>query len=135
MIKILNDTAQKSLGIVKNSSLVKSWWKNQLTKVYKEYKDTRKAFTYRAIPASHKKLKSTKELTDNAKKHEKAFNFDYFTTAQDGRQFWKMLEKVTGKKTNDNVEPLINESNSYTFNDKEISDIFKKTFWHKTKQL
>ena len=75
MIKILNDTAQKSLGIVKNSSLVKSWWKNQLTKVYKEYKDTRKAFTYRAIPASHKKLKSTKELTDNAKKHEKAFNF------------------------------------------------------------
>ena len=114
---------------------MKSWWKNQLTKVYKEYKETRKTFTYRAIPASHKKLKSTKELTDNAKKHEKAFNFDYFTTAQDGRQFWKMLEKVTGKKTNDNVEPLINESNSYTFNDKEISDIFKKTFWHKTKQL
>ena len=123
------------MGIVKNSSLVKSWWKNQLTKVYKEYKETRKTFTYRAIPASHKKLKSTKELTDNAKKHEKAFNFDYFTTAQDGRQFWKMLEKVIGKKTNDNVEPLINESNSYTFNDKEISDIFKKTFWHKTKQL
>ena len=60
MTKILNDTTQKSMGIVKNSSLVKSWRNNQLTKVYKEYNETRKTFTYRAIPASHKKLKLTK---------------------------------------------------------------------------
>ena len=28
LTKIINDTAQKSLGIIKNSSLLKSWWNN-----------------------------------------------------------------------------------------------------------
>ena len=38
-----------------------------------------------------------------------------------------MLDKVTGKKTINIVEPLIKETNSYTFNDKEISDILIET--------
>ena len=75
LTKIINDTAQKSLGIIKNSSLSKSWWNNQLTEAYKEYTETRKTYTYRATPANHKKLKSSKktlqELIDTAKKHEK----------------------------------------------------------------
>ena len=66
-----------------NSSLLKSWWNNQLTEVCKEYRDTRK--TYRATAANHKKLKSSKktlqEVTDNAKKHEKAFTSEYLNTA------------------------------------------------------
>ena len=35
LIKIINDTAQKSLKVM---VIVKSWWNNQLTEVYKEYK-------------------------------------------------------------------------------------------------
>ena len=121
MIKILNDTAQKSLGIVKNSSLVKSWWKNQLTKVYKEYKDTRKAFTYRAIPGSHKKLKSTKELTDNAKKARESIQFRLFHYRSRRQAVLENVrESYRKKKNNSNVEPLINENNSYTFNDRNI---------------
>ena len=38
-----------------------------------------------------------------------------------------MLDKVTGKKAINIVEPLIKENNSYIFNDKEISEILKKT--------
>ena len=47
-------------------------------------------------------MKSTKkplqELIDNAKKHQKAFTSEYLDTARDSRQFWHMLDKVTGKK-------------------------------------
>ena len=102
LTKIINDTAQKSLGIIKNSSLLKSWWKNELTEAYKEYRETRKTYTYKATPANYKKLKSSKktlqELIDNAKKHEKAFTSEYLNTARDSRQFCHMLDKVTGKK-------------------------------------
>ena len=70
LTKIINDTAQKSLGIIKNSSLAKSWWNKQLTEAYKEYRETRKIYTYRATLANHKKEKSSKkalqELIDNA---------------------------------------------------------------------
>ena len=48
LTKIINDTAQKSLGIIKNSSLAKSWWNNQLTEAYKEYRERRKTYTYKA---------------------------------------------------------------------------------------
>ena len=76
LAKIINDTVQKLLGIIKNSSLAKFWLNNLLIEAYKEYRETRKTYTYRATPANHKKLKSSKkqlqELIDNAKKHEKA---------------------------------------------------------------
>ena len=42
-----------------------------------------------------------------------------------------MLDKVTGKKPINIAEPLIKEDSSYTFNDKEISDILKKTHFDK----
>ena len=118
MAKIINDPAQKSLGIIKNSSLLKSWWNNQLTETYKKYRETRKTYTCRATPANHKKLKSSKkktiqELIDIAKKHERAFPSEYLNTAQDSRQFWHMLDKVTRKKTINIVEPLIKDNNSY----------------------
>ena len=44
LTKIINDTAQKSLGIIKNSSLLKSWWNNQLAEAYKEYRQTGKTY-------------------------------------------------------------------------------------------
>ena len=47
LTKIINGTAQKSLGIINDKSLSKSWWNNQLTKAYKEYRETRKTYTYR----------------------------------------------------------------------------------------
>ena len=52
--------------------------------------------------------KALQELIDNAKKHEKAFNSEYLNTAQDSRQAWHILGKVTGKNINI-VEPLIKE--------------------------
>ena len=61
LTKIVNDTAQKSLGIIKNSSLAKSWWNNQLTEAYKEYRETRKTYIYRATPANHKMMKSSRK--------------------------------------------------------------------------
>ena len=80
-------------------------------------------------------LKSSKnahqELIDNAKNHEKAFASEYLNTARDSRQFWHMLDKVTGKKAINIVEPLIKENNRYTFNDKEISDILTETHFYK----
>ena len=117
-----------------------TWWISQLTEIYKEYRETRKTYTYRATPANHKNMKSSKkalqELTENAKKHEKAFTSEYLDTARGSRQFWHILDKVTGKKNINIVEPLIKENNSHTFDDKEISDILKKnSFWQKCKQL
>ena len=92
LTKIINDTAQKSLGIIKNSNLAKSWWNNQLTEAYKEYRETRKTYTYKATSANREKLKSTKktlqELIYNAKNQEKAFTSEYLNTARDSRLFW-----------------------------------------------
>ena len=42
-----------------------------------------------------------------------------------------MLDKVRGKKPINMVEPLIKDNNSYTFNDKEISDILIETHFDK----
>ena len=74
LTKLINDTAQKLLEINKNSSLAKSWWNKQLTEAYREYRKSRKRYTYRVTPANPKKLKSSRnalqELIDNAKKHE-----------------------------------------------------------------
>ena len=47
LTKIINGTAQKSLGMINDKSLSKSWWNNQLTEAYKEYRETRKTYTYR----------------------------------------------------------------------------------------
>ena len=73
-------------------------------------------------------------MIDNAKKHQKAFTSEYLDTARDSRQFWHMLDKVTGKKTIEIVEPLMKENNSYTFNNKEISDILTETHFDIKKQ-
>ena len=73
-------------------------------------------------------------MIDNAKKHQKAFTSEYLDTARDSRQFWHMLDKVTGKKTIEIVEPLMKENNSYTFNNKEISDILIETHFDIKKQ-
>ena len=46
-------------------------------------------------------------------------------------QLRHMLDKVRGKKNIKIVEPLLKENNSYNFNEKEISDILKKTHFDK----
>ena len=73
-------------------------------------------------------------MIDNAKKHQKAFTSEYLDTARDSRQFWHMLDKITGKKTIEIVEPRMKENNSYTFNNKEISDILIETHFDIKKQ-
>ena len=70
--------------------------------------------------------KALQELIENAKKHEKAFTSEHLNTVRGSRQFWHILDKVTGKKNINTVEPLVKENNSHTFYDKEISDILKK---------
>ena len=73
-------------------------------------------------------------MIDNAKKHQKAFTSEYLDTARDSRQFWHMLDKVTGKKSIEIVEPLMKDNNSYTFNNKEILDILIETYFDIKKQ-
>ena len=73
-------------------------------------------------------------MIDNAKKHQKAFTSEYLDTARDSRQFWHMLDKVTGKKSIEIVEPLMKDNNSYTFNNKEILDILIETHFDIKKQ-
>ena len=43
--------------------------------------------------------KALQELIENAKKHEKAFTSEHLNTVRGSRQFWHILDKVTGKKT------------------------------------
>ena len=45
-----------------------------------------------------------------------------------------MLDKVTGKKSIEIVEPLMKDNNSYTFNNKEILDILIETHFDIKKQ-
>ena len=122
------DSAIAFFGNTETSKKVsKGWWNTDIKNARKAVKNALSKYKKRNTPENSTILQEAKKHYQNLIEMSKlSFHkkqTEYLNQSRDATQFWHRYEKVTGRKTNNTVEPIFDSySSTYIFDDEVISN-------------
>ena len=130
--KIFQESTKAHGAIKKVTKHCKPYWSAELTKLSNELRLARKAYKKRNTDSSLENLQKAKENFEERKQTEgKQFilkRTSNLNSAQ-AKNFWKEFNKMFKKKSNNEVEPLIDDEGNLITESKEINTTMFSTFF------
>ena len=108
------------------------YWTEELDRLCSNMREARKAYTKRNTDSNEQKLKDAKELFDEARKKECE---SFILKQTDGMnkterlKFWKEFNKLFRKKTNQNIDLLMNSDNTILSCPRDMEECMFSTFF------
>ena len=129
---IMLESTKTHGGLKRTSRFSKPYWSTELTELSRQLRLARKAYKRRNTDSSYNNLVEAKENFEQRKQTEgKEFilkRTSNLNSAQ-AKTFWKEFNKMFKKKTDNQVEPLIDDKGQVKTEKKEINDTMFSTFF------